>query len=309
MKADFAFFCHNPSELSDQRRHIHLTPADFFIFNPNTSTCPIFRSKADGELTKFIYKKTPILINKAKGENLWKIHFLSMFHMTNDSHLFRTREQLEKDGFKLRGNRFEKARKVYLPLYEAKMFWLYDHRYGTYSIMDKKVKTTLPKPTPRQYADPSFLALPWYWVPEDEVENRVERVGWKRKYLLAFRNIARAIDERIAIFSILPKVGVGNSAPLILTFSSPLLIPCLLANLSSIIFDWVARQKIGGANINLFYLEQLPAFPPSAYGKKEMIFIVPRVLELVYTAWDVKPFADDVWKSSDDELRRAIQMQ
>ena len=41
--------------------------------------------------------------------------------MANDSHLFRTREQLEADGWRLEGNIFRKDGEEYLPLYEAKM--------------------------------------------------------------------------------------------------------------------------------------------------------------------------------------------
>ena len=44
-----------------------------------------------------------------------------MFHMANDSHLFRTREQLEAEGWRLEGNVFTQIEDRYLPLYEAKM--------------------------------------------------------------------------------------------------------------------------------------------------------------------------------------------
>jgi hypothetical protein len=38
--------------------------------------------------------------------------------------------------------------------------------------------------------------------------------------------------------------------------------------------------------------------PLSAFSAADIAYIVPRVLELVYTAWDIKAFAEDVW----DEL-------
>jgi hypothetical protein len=34
---------------------------------------------------------------------------------------------------------------------------------------------------------------------------------------------------------------------------------------------------------------------PSAFGAADIAFIALRVLELVYTAWDMRPFAEDVW--------------
>ena len=45
-----------------------------------------------------------------------------MFHMTNDSGLFRTAEQLDSAGFyPVQGNRWKKGDELYLPLYEGKM--------------------------------------------------------------------------------------------------------------------------------------------------------------------------------------------
>jgi hypothetical protein len=88
---------------------------------------------------------------------------------------------------------------------------------------------------------------------------------------------------------------VGNSAPLLISGAeNPLLAACLLANLNSLVFDYLVRQKIAGMNLNFFLLEQLPVLVPDAYSAADTDFVVPRVLELVYTAWDMKPFADYV---------------
>jgi hypothetical protein len=68
----------------------------------------------------------------------------------------------------------------------------------------------------------------------------------------------------------------------------------LQANLASIVFDFVARQKIGGTNMSFFIFRQLPILPPSAYTEEDLAIIVPRVLELTYTAHDLRPWAEDV---------------
>ncbi|MFS8909453.1 DUF559 domain-containing protein [Synechococcus sp. OH2] len=186
---------------------------------------------------------------------------------------------------------------LYLPLYEAKMLWHYDHRYGTYEGVDSRSSTQLPTPDAAQHADPHFVVQPWYWVPAEEVEARLG--NWRRGWLLGFRDVARSTDERTAIFGLLPRVGVGHKAPL-LTFekqSTPL-ISALLANLTAIVFDFITRQKIGGTSLGFFILRQLPVLPPSAYTSADLAFIVLRVLELTYTAWDMKPFADDVWNEA-----------
>ena len=52
-----------------------------------------------------------------------------MFHMTNDSHLFRTAAQMEDEGFyPVQGNRWKRGKDLYLPLYEGKMVQAFDHR-------------------------------------------------------------------------------------------------------------------------------------------------------------------------------------
>ena len=51
---------------------------------------------------------------------------------------FRTREQLEQSGWRLEGNVFVKEDERYLPLYEAKLFHQYDHRFATFEDADER---------------------------------------------------------------------------------------------------------------------------------------------------------------------------
>jgi hypothetical protein len=124
----FAFFLHNPDHLKEEQRLFELTKEDFSCLNPNTKTCPIFRTRRDAKLTRSIYKRVPILVNESSGENPWGVKFLRMFDMTNDSHLFKDKQSLEKEGFVLQGSLFVKGDEQYLPLYEGKMLQLFDHR-------------------------------------------------------------------------------------------------------------------------------------------------------------------------------------
>ena len=84
----------------------------------------------------------------------------------------------------------------------------------------------------------------------------------------------------------------------------------VVSNLSAYIFDFIARQKTGGVSLGYFILKQLPVLPPTAYTPALLDFIVPRVLELTYTAWDLQPFAQDVgWDGPPfvwDEERRFL---
>ena len=111
-QAEFAFFAHDPSDLLKQDVRFKLTPGEIQLLNPNTGTCPIFRTRRDAEITLGIYRRIPVLINENDpvNGNPWGIRFMQgLFNMTSDSHLFHTREELEADGWTLNGNVFERT--------------------------------------------------------------------------------------------------------------------------------------------------------------------------------------------------------
>ncbi|HFE65991.1 MAG TPA: hypothetical protein ENJ93_01905, partial [Chloroflexi bacterium] len=199
--AQFIFFALETADLRDEERRFTLSAADIALLNPNTRTCPIFRSQRDAELTKAIYRRVPVLIKEGTPQaNPWGIRFFTMFHMSNDSGLFRTREQLEGEGWQLDGNRFVRGEQAHLPLYEAKMLHQFDHRWATYDGLKTR------DATPAEKNDPAFLVQPRYWVRDVGVDGRLDdRQGW----LLGFRDITNTTNERTAIFSILPRVGFG----------------------------------------------------------------------------------------------------
>jgi len=78
-------------------------------------------------------------------------------------------------------------------------------------------------------------------------------------------------------------------------------VSCLIADLSSFMFDYSARQKVGGTNFGSYIAEQLPVLLPSTYSQpcpwsNEETYrdwLLPRALELIFTAWDMEPFAQD----------------
>jgi hypothetical protein len=86
-------------------------------------------------------------------------------------------------------------------------------------------------------------------------------------------------------------------------------VSCLLSSLNSLIFDYLVKQKVGGAHLNFFVLKQLPVLPLERYHIEDVRFIVPRVIELVYTAWDIKSFADDLWRDTDETIHILIEEQ
>ncbi|BAZ40276.1 putative type II DNA modification enzyme [Calothrix sp. NIES-4101] len=292
--ADLAFFLTQPRQLENQVRIFQLSSKDIALMNPNTLTCPVLRTSTDAELTKKIYQHVPVVENERTGKNSWSISFMRMFDMANDSGLFKN-----EDGENL------------LPLYEAKMFWYYNHRFGDYADYPKGALTShLPDIPEKRFENLNYYIKPRYWVSKAEVENRLAS-NWNYNWLIAFRNISNATNERTAIFSILPKVALAHSST-VLTIAQEkvVVVSCLLGNFSSLVFDFVTRQKMGGTNFSNFILKQLPLLPPEFYTQENIQFITPRVLELVYTAWDMQPFAKDmgydgepfIWNSN----RRAI---
>ena len=90
----------------------------------------------------------------------------------------------------------------------------------------------------------------------------------------------------------------------------PQLVCAFLASLNSLVFDYVCRNKINDTHLSDFIVYQLPAPAPETYRAADLDFIVPRVLELSYTAWDMQPFAEDLGFDGEpfrwDSERRAV---
>jgi len=114
--------------------------------------------------------------------------------------------------------------------------------------------------------------------------------------LMGWRDITNATNERTVIASVVPLAGVGNQMPLMLFDARNDWRPAaaLLGNLCALVFDFVARHKTGGTHMNYFIYKQLPVLPPDRYTDADLAFIVPRVLELTYTAQDLRPWAEDL---------------
>ena len=88
-------------------------------------------------------------------------------------------KRLEEDGWELHGNVFvrEDDDERYLPLYEAKLFHQYDHRFATFDgASERDIRNGNARPmTAEEKADPDSVVIPRYWVPEAEVAQRLNR--------------------------------------------------------------------------------------------------------------------------------------
>ena len=381
-EAEFSFFLTDTAQLEDARRRFTLSPDEIARINPNTKTAPVFRARADAELTAAIYNRVPVLIDEEAGGkpgepgNPWGVEFRQgLFNMTSDSHLFRTADQLAAGGWERDGTDWVSpsplqgrggsgaaaegegaARLVaapddnphpnhspegeglsdaahpglstgsgnpagggqsgpsfleerYVPLYEAKMFNAFDHRFGDYSSRgDDRGYRVMPTTPLSDYQSPGFEPSPFYWTIEHELQLRISERN-VRPWFLAFKDVTSATNERTAIFSAIPKVAVGHTAPVVFNEMSGQKNAALLANLNAVVLDFSARTKVAGLHLTYGYLKQLPILPPTAYSETDLAFIVPRVLELSYTSHSMAPFARDLGYDGEpfdwDEDRRA----
>lgn len=302
--AQCAFYLHNVAELQDPERRFPLNAIDFARVNPNTGTAPIFRTRRDAALTKRLYEAAPVLVDRSSGTEVktWPVKYLRMFDMTNDSNLFRTRNELEEQegAWAIGGNRFQSASGEWVPLYAGRMIHQFDHRAASVITNEANIHNAALSldVTVEQKQDPSFVSSPQFWVQLSEV-NLPTDSHWE----ISFRDIARATDLRTMIAAAVPKVGFGNKAPLMtwedgsVGQSSKSL---LLANLNSLLFDFAVRNKSQSTSLNWYIVEQLPVIPPErfetvGFGTKTAADIVrAAVLELTYTAHDMAPFARDM---------------
>lgn len=298
-RIDLAFRLRQAHQISERR--YTLTPQDITLLNPNTHTCPVFDYRHNAEITLGIYRRVPVLWRERPPSNPWDLSFLQgLFNMASDSEEFEDQDSLEPHDWTLDGNVFTRGEDRMLPLIEAKMVHHFDHRFSTYENATEAQlnKGTLPRSTTEQKTDPSYVALPRYWVAESEVNAGFARKHWEKGWLLGWRDICRSGDERTVLASAIPRTAVGHKFLLALAPNGAAL---LQANMASFVLDFCARQKMAGSSLSYMILRQLPVLPPKAYetdcpwdaGRWLSDWITCRVLELSYTAYDMHAFAED----------------
>ncbi|WP_430427920.1 Eco57I restriction-modification methylase domain-containing protein [Parasphingorhabdus sp.] len=301
--AQCGFFLQAVGEIANPEQCFPITAVDFARVNPNTGTAPIFRTRRDMELTTRIYASTPVLVDKFGGEEVkaWPIDYATVFHMTNDSHLFRTRVELEGEegAWSVGSNRWQSENGEWVPLYEGKMVQAFDHRAASITINRENLnRPAQPLPAkPEQSADPDWLADPQFWVqPEQGLASEA--------YTLCFKDVTAPTNMRTMIAAIIPTGAAGNTVPLLdleLEENAPKAprIAQIGANLNAVVFDFIARQKVQGQHLNWFIVEQLPVLPPISYTRRfgcntAVEIVQEAVLELTYTAHDMASFARDM---------------
>lgn len=284
--AHCAFRLSSIAELNDPERRFLLRAKDFARVNPNTGTAPLFRTRRDARITTGIYRRLPVLVHRSGGmvSRTWPVTYRRMFDMSADSHLFRSAP--EGGGW--------------LPLYEGKMVQAFDHRAADVVVN----KSNMFRPAQQRLLQSSEKASPdrrprWrHYVNVD-----AKHWFWPDSWVIAFKDVTSTTNMRTMIAAILPRAAVSHKLPLLLLNSNisrrPSWACFILANLNSIVFDFIVRQKLYGTSLTLHILEQLPVVPPDRFnvriGSTTVAAIIrAAVLELTYTAWDLTAFARDL---------------
>jgi len=292
--ARFVFFATRAAHLRDVRRAFTLSGADIALLNPNTRTCPVFRSQADAELTKKIYRSNTILRKVGDGvRNSWDVRLRTMFHKSADAELLKTQIELSALGAELQsdGTWCAPANKVFLPVYEGKYGWQFSHRYASHEA-GSDVECSDP-----WLASPSNLLVPELYCDKDHFADKLTSMGLDnnpcKSAFLGFRRVARNTDERTSVACLYP--WLPSTYGWIVTIGADAKrIALLCGSYNSLTFDYLLRNALSQPSIPQGVFEQIALPPFDRFGPSDIDFIVPRVLELIYTAHDLAPFAHDL---------------
>ncbi|MEP3436030.1 MAG: N-6 DNA methylase, partial [Hoeflea sp.] len=314
----FTAHIRQPAEIADPSKRYALTVDEIRAINPNTLNLPAFRWSRDAKVTAAIHTAAPILIEKEGSQvvrNDWEISLKTMFHMANDSGHFIDHDDVAPIIKERRGALavLRDGRQVY-PLYEGKMFWHFDHRYGTYEDQTEKQanKGVLPRVRDEKHKSAEYRIQPRYWVDARLTRETLgEDAG--RPWLFSWRDVGPS--ERTFIGTILPPTAMGHASPYLLTDTSAINELALSTTLSSLVIDYAVRQK--SSRMTFFIIEQLPMLErakfeetPTWLGEEVRAWLNNRAIELYYTNWELQGLAESIGRETPpfrwDPSRRQI---
>ena len=322
-KTDFVFFAHSVEDLRMDERHVAMAHGDLTEINPISGTPPQFRTAREFAITSLIHSRAAILCPEHPKDG-WGVKTKLMFMMNAGMKSHRTAEELLANNFEMIGNRFVGESSEWLPFYEGKMVGMFDHRAASvvFDPTNRVRRNQAESVSISQHENPSFMATPVFWLESSEVATRC---GECPRWFLALKDVTSATNERTVIGSILPSAALTDSVPWLSGSIEGPQAAVLMASLLSFACDFVARQKVNGLHLRGHYLNQLPVLSPASYAHRcewandpklanhqttLRDWMLPRVLELTYTAWDLKPFAEDCGLNSPpfrwDEERRFL---
>jgi hypothetical protein len=301
----FAFGLMLTSDLYIKDRVFTLTPEDLFLINPNTRTAPLFFNRRDADITKEIYRRNSVLVTDSDPDgNQWGVYYLRLVHYDDHAGLLidkPTTGDLER-------------------VYESKMIHQFEHRWADWKDSPLPVGKATTKDLPDSFRESeSYRSVPRYWMESSDFKSIIDKYQYGLKWLMGYRDVARSSDIRTLIAAALPYGPASVNVP-VLGIKSASDGVVLLAAFNSFVLDFVARQSVGGMHVTFGIVKQLPLPAPETMSAKAgwselsvISWLAPRVLELTYTAVDLRGFGEDlgyagrpfIWDSSRREVIRA----
>lgn len=310
----FAYYLDDPSEITSSKA-FKINRQDALTLNPITKTVPAFESARDRDCVLTIYRRFPILASKEVG---WNVRYTTGLHMSGEAEKLRDLEELISEGFEPDPIvRMCKGNQCCVPLYEGKLIHQFDHRFASFEGVPRKkrfgIKPGTYTPTEEQKDNPAYHITPRYWISEKDLKSDVEKRKLGANWSIAFRDTTNVISNfRTSVACICDGVAFNYKAPnIVLELATiedrPIASVLFISLMNSFPFDYVVRQKFFGANFIKSILDQL-AVPPMSLILEMKDFLLPKVLELTYTSWQLADFANSCGYDSPpfrwDEKRR-----
>ena len=279
-QAKFAFYLTNAKQLDDPRRIFQLAPEDIRALNPNSLTCPVFRSAKDAELTLKIAKLHKVLRDKSSEKSSWKIRLRTMFHVSSDAELLidQTSPNFRKD---------------LIPVHEGELGHQFNHREISYQNGQGEIKSE------QWLSNVNNLISTFRYCTKNSFEEKLERMGITNEVcktgFLGFRRVSSSTNERTSISCIFN--WQPSTYGWILTLGETagnMLLLCGMYN--SLVFDYLIRGKLSQPSIPQGTFEQVQVIDKENLNPEISRKIGMRVLELTYTAIDLTKFYCDVIK-------------
>lgn len=275
-----AFMHRNVDDWGQAERHVLAYPRDrVHEFSPYSKAILEIRSEQDLRVLQKIYTNGVLLGDRS--ERGWGVKYATEFHMTNDSKLFPPLPKWEEKGYEpdeygywLKGpwrpyvgsmsvldrsgnivlsrdstkslvvNEIEG---VALPTYNAKMFDLWDHSASGW-VSGKGRGAVWENIEFPKLLKPEYLM---------SLNDYLAVVPARRSAKVAFKDISTAIHKRTMMSALVPDLPSVNASP-VLTSSNAISSELLQSAVGSLVFDYVAKFKIGYLHLNYFIIKECP---------------------------------------------------
>lgn len=298
---NFSFFNSNVLQLNDKEKILFFTPKDIFRLSPNTGSVPTFRSRREGAIITCIYENAPAFQN-IDAKTGWTCELKQMFNISTHNSLMESLDVKNEVGESSRIITHRRDR-GWLPLYEGKFIDQFDHRLATFhqasqpdldNGSEKAISLKIKQ-------SPVELVVPRWWIPRTVVTSRTQDLNWMPHWIVAYSDVVNTENIRTASAAILPYAGASHTIWIVIGDLSLSHAVNLVSTINAFVFDFVVRRRIGSRHLAKFAFQQLPVVEQQVFESPTNFetnislsaWILPRVLELTYTAWDLQPFAQD----------------